>query len=91
MPLVGSASPIETLPLNSGAATHMPLQRAPAGTPAAAATETTAVEAAEPTGGPPSMPTAGAGLESLDLERVADEVYTIIERRLTIERESLGL
>jgi hypothetical protein len=31
-----------------------------------------------------------AGGDSIDLERLADEIYAIIERRLTIERESLG-
>jgi hypothetical protein len=29
--------------------------------------------------------------ESIDMERLADEIYAIIERRLTVERESLGL
>jgi hypothetical protein len=31
------------------------------------------------------------GLEGPDVERLADQVYTIIERRLIVERESLGL
>jgi hypothetical protein len=46
--------------------------------------------AATPSAGglPPAEPTTGR--ESIDLERLADEVYAIIERRLTIERESLG-
>ena len=45
--------------------------------------------------GPTGEPAAGrAGmlkLEGPELERVANEVYAIIERRLEIERESLGL
>lgn len=36
-------------------------------------------------------PATAAGPESLDLERLAGEVYAIIERRLIVERESLGL
>ena len=35
--------------------------------------------------------TARSGLDQLDLERVADAVYSIIEQRLIVERESLGL
>ena len=50
-------------------------------------------------GGPPSVPepsTAPSGAEAaaqppLDIERLADQVYTIIERRLRFEQESLGL
>lgn len=34
---------------------------------------------------------AGAALNQLDLERVAREVYTLIERRLVFEREVMGL
>jgi hypothetical protein len=37
-----------------------------------------------PSGGQPSF-------EDIDLERLADEVYAIIEQRLIIERESRGL
>jgi hypothetical protein len=44
---------------------------------------------------PVGEPVAGKGampkLEGPELERVANEVYAIIERRLIIERESLGL
>ena len=32
----------------------------------------------------------GTGGDSVDLERLADEIYAILERRLTIERERLG-
>ena len=70
----------------------MPLQRA------ATEAATDASEAEMPTGSPPQPitepeePAAGQpGLEGLDLERLADEVYAIIEQRLTIERESLGI
>ena len=35
-------------------------------------------------------PETTPGSESIDIERLADEVYDIIERRLIIERERLG-
>ena len=35
-------------------------------------------------------PETNSGSDSVDLERLADEIYAILERRLTIERESLG-
>jgi hypothetical protein len=47
-----------------------------------------------PAGEPAASGEAAPGMEhmeSIDLERLADQVYTIIERRLIIERESLGL
>lgn len=51
--------------------------------------------ASSPPAGEPSAPSEAARdterMESIDLERLADQVYAIIERRLTIERESLGL
>jgi hypothetical protein len=34
---------------------------------------------------------APAGLNNQDLERIAGEVYTILERRLIFEREAMGL
>ena len=37
------------------------------------------------------MKAAMPKLEGPELERVANEVYAIIERRLIVERESLGL
>jgi hypothetical protein len=37
------------------------------------------------------MSTALAGLNDRDLDRVANEVYAIIERRLIFEREAIGL
>jgi hypothetical protein len=36
-------------------------------------------------------PAASAGSEPIDLERLADEVYDIIERRLIVERERSGM
>lgn len=41
--------------------------------------------------GPPVLPVAPQpGLEGIDLERLADAVYGLIERRLIVERESMG-
>jgi hypothetical protein len=37
------------------------------------------------------MDTTPAGFNDHELERVANEVYAIIERRLVFEREALGL
>jgi hypothetical protein len=70
------------------------LQRAPAeGSPA---TPAAATSATTPAGGPtpPSAAAPSAELpvpEGPDLERLADQVYMILERRLIMERESLGL
>jgi hypothetical protein len=36
-------------------------------------------------------PLNGGGTSEADLARIADEVYAMIERRLVIEREALGL
>jgi hypothetical protein len=57
-------------------------------------TDVSGTASSSPVGEPsaPSEATSGTGsMESIDLERLADQVYAIIERRLTIERESLGL
>ena len=47
-----------------------------------------------PDGEPPSPATPPPRLEDLDLERIADEVYALVEQRivrqLTIDRESVG-
>ncbi|MBW2121338.1 MAG: hypothetical protein JRH07_05755 [Deltaproteobacteria bacterium] len=56
----------------------MAAQREEGGTPSSAE---------EPSGGG----TAEAGGRAIDLERLADQVYSIIEDSLTIERESLGI
>ena len=61
---------------NSGPATPMPATGAGFGS--------TAAVAADRVG-------AGGSTGALDLERLADEVYAILDRRMTIERESLGL
>ena len=42
-------------------------------------------------GGSPPPGVDQPGLEGLDLERLADQVYTIIERRLIVEKENRGL
>ena len=64
----------------------MPLQRATAESQSAGlAGESASTGPSPPTGEPTPNP------ESLDLERLADQVYAILEQRLTIERESLGL
>jgi hypothetical protein len=44
-----------------------------------------------PAGEPSPPTTATPSMDEIDVERLADEVYMIIERRLIIERESLGL
>lgn len=72
-----------------------PIMRSADGSSAREATETGPASAAT------SLPGAGAMNEGVernasldaahDVERVADEVYRIIERRLSVERESLGL
>ncbi len=78
------------LPLASAPATAVLRQGSPATAPAAPATDPAAAEPAatpavpEPTG-------SGEAAAGPDLEHLADEVYTLIERRLTIEKENLGL
>jgi hypothetical protein len=52
---------------------------------------TAAVGIASPATGATERPWAGSNAGALDLERLADEVYAILDRRMTIERESLGL
>lgn len=65
----------------------MPIQRAARESPTARSE--TAAPAAIP---PPAVePAANAGPNQIDIERLADQVYAIIERRLIIERESMGL
>jgi hypothetical protein len=77
---------------SAGPAGTLLLQRA--STRAAAAMTETAqatTPAEQPTGGEPPAPPTAPSPEGVDLEHLADQVYTIIERRLTLERESLGL
>lgn len=68
------------------------VQRAAANTPAATPATEAAGAGSSAFAEGPSPPTAAQSiLESPDLDRLAREVYAIIEQRLTIERESLGL
>jgi hypothetical protein len=67
-----------------GAGPSMPVQRAAAESPTAGPV-TMPASAEEPSTAPPP------DLEDLDLEHLASEVIAIIERRLVVERESLGL
>jgi hypothetical protein len=75
----------------AGQASARPLQRSPAAEAAPAA------PSAAPAAGPPAEPerrpaeSPPAELSLAELERVADAVYAIIERRLIAERENLGL
>ena len=88
----GSAMLVQTWPASPGAPTTLPLRRATADTSATVPASESPGAAPPQSAGEPSAPTeTRPGLEGLDLERLADEVYAIIERRLTIERESLGL
>jgi len=87
----GSAMPVSTRPAISGAPLGFPSQRAGREAPVGTQAETPGAVPSPPAGEPPSPTTETPGLEGPDLERLADEVYAIIERRLTIERESLGL
>lgn len=76
----------------SGTPRDLPLQRAAAEAPVATpATEISGTVPPPPAEEPPSPTGATPSLQGPDLERLADEVIAIIERRLTIERESLGL
>jgi hypothetical protein len=90
----GSAPPPSLSAGQSGATVTRWLQRAPAeSTPA---TPAAATSAAAPAGGPTppaaAAPTAETpGSAAPDMERLADQVYMILERRLIMERESLGL
>ncbi len=98
MPLARAAggdggSSVQARPSGSGAraaivqrAIEMPYEQAP---PAGEApTPLPPFEAGAPVPSPEAPQSSFAGI---DLERLADEVYAIIERRLTIERESRGL
>ena len=81
--------------LSAGSPIAMPLQRpsarAIAATPGTMATTTPVRRQPEPANGVPPGSLPASNPEGIDLERLADRVYTIIEQRLTLERESLGL
>lgn len=99
-PLAGLASGQVEMPLAraAGGGSVPPVQLRPA----ASGTQASVVQrpTAEITAGPGADVLAGestlpgetrSGAEGPDVERLADEVYAIIERRLIIERESRGL
>lgn len=79
----GSASPVSDQLAMPGMAARRSVQ--PAGA------QGNEAGAQRPLGEPASVKTAMPKLEGPELERVANEVYAIIERRLIVERESLGL
>jgi len=83
----GDTGPAPAPAVRHGTATVVPLQRAAADASSAAPPSMPPRPVGAPY--PPTAPVPGPA--SLDVERLADEVYAIIERRLTIERESLGL
>jgi len=79
----GSAPPVQLRSAASGTQTAV-VQRATA--------ETTAESGADVPAGESTLPgETQSGAEGPDVERLANEVYAIIERRLIIERESRGL
>jgi hypothetical protein len=88
----GRAAPDSRTSAGSGTTVDLFLQRAEAGTSVAPPPADVSGTATSPPTGEPFPPgEAMAGAQSMDLERLADQVYAIIERRLIIERESLGL
>lgn len=79
------------LPGGDGSSRGMPIQRQTAGrSPAGSAEQAPEPAVTAPAGPSPAEPVADSSAGA-DLERVADRVYAIIERRLIIEKESLGL
>ena len=103
MPLVGTAglnsvkagnsgtTTAHAQPDASGTSVSMPLQRTSAGGPAAVP-ETGSPESRSPQSTDESFTQTTTGSHNeTSLEGLADEVYAIIEERLVIERESLGL
>jgi hypothetical protein len=84
--------------LKGGAATQNVLhgfpQRSPdinSGTAGAAATPSVLAPGPGDGGLPSASPPNGINAASVNVEKIADEVYAIIERRLTIEKERRGL
>jgi hypothetical protein len=78
-PSAGSARAMLMQRASARPTTVMP-ERDPAATPMG-----------QPANGAPPGPPPASNPEGVDLDRLADRVYTIIERRLTQELESLGL
>ena len=94
MPLLRPATAlIQTLleggsaPAQGGGVTQVQRQAAGAETEAAAPAASTPPVG----GGAEATPSAMGGMEAHDLERIAREVYYLIEERLIMERESMGL
>ena len=71
-------------------ASRLPIQRM-AGIGDATSQAPAATGASGIVNGEPTEPTVSGRLDELELERIADAVYEIIENRLIVERESLGL
>lgn len=70
----------------------MPLQRGVAdGSANMLANEVPSTVSTQDVNEPSSLSTVESDTENLDLERLANEVYAIIEQRITIERENLGI
>jgi hypothetical protein len=85
------ATPVSAWPTFSGPPLDLPLQRAAAGASAGLpARDMPGSMPPGPASEPSSLTTVAASLEGPDLERLAGEVIAIIERRLTIQRESRG-
>lgn len=78
-------------PALAAASTDLVLQRAVSDIPAGTQVGASSPTPSPPDGEPPSPTPATPGIEGPDLERLADEVMAIIERRLVVQRESLGL
>jgi hypothetical protein len=80
-------------PAIGGGSTDLILQRATGSSASAQATGPALAAAGEesPAGTPTEPEPPPSATEGPDLERLADEVMSIIERRLIVQRESLGL
>jgi hypothetical protein len=74
-----------------GAPLDLAVQRAATARPVGRQPEPSDPVPPPPGDGPAAPAPAAPGVEGPDLERLADEVMAIIERRLTIQRESQGL
>jgi len=88
-----STMPALAQPANLDPSMGLTVQRVPAaeGSFITPATGPSNAVSSGPAGEPSPPTTATPSMDEIDVERLADEVYMIIERRLIIERESLGL
>lgn len=75
----------------SGQSERLAMQPMASGASAPLAADTAPAASSAPAAQPPSPNATRSSMEGLDLERIADEIYRILERRLIVERESLGL